>query len=83
MNIDRIQRFTIVLSLFTPEKIADNFINMESIFDVNQITSCWHSSYPLIEDMTLELPSAFQYKDSTIQVDDYIEYTQTQGLCWF
>ena len=79
INFDRIQRFTIVLSLFSPEKITDNFINMESIFDVNEINPA-DTAYPLIEDMTLKLPSAFQYKDSTIQVDDYIDYTQTQGL---
>ena len=77
--MEKISRLQIVLSLFEPENITENFYNMENIFPAYVINP---STTPtkFIENNSFTLPETFQYNDSTLNTKEYLEYTQTTGL---
>lgn len=65
-------------SLFKPQMIADNFRNMNRLFDTNLVKR----SGPVINLTYTEqvLPSQFRFMDETISVSNWIETSGTTGL---
>ncbi len=75
----RYKRLVTVLSLFKPENIAHNFVNMSSLFPVNEIKAS-QDPVTLNKNSKFSLPDSFTHKSETNNVEDYLHSSQTSGL---
>ena len=78
LNFNKIKRLSIVLGLFKPENITENFLTMEDIFYTNKIEKSSQPTTFYRKDFVL--PASFDFGDTTWNVNDYLEYSQTTGL---
>lgn len=77
-NFSKIKRLNTVLGLFNPENIQANFIDMENIFPSHRVKAPSQSTS--FNYSKINLLSSFEFRDTTWQTVDYLDYTQTNGL---
>ncbi len=80
INHKKIIRLLAVNSLFDKEVIVDNFQHMDEIFDTSEMTA---SPDPIVLPQAkdhYQLPESFESKGKTIEIENYLEDTNTEGL---
>lgn len=78
-NWSALKRLRTAMSLFEKDKIVENFLHIEDKFWTSEIKPGPQPTV-LPKGKTLQLPQSFTYKDSTINLYDYIDYTNTNGF---
>lgn len=74
-----IKRLYTAIHLFDENVIIDNFQNMDKHFKVVRWEASDHPiSFP--KNISYTLPDNFSFKDSLIQVNDYLSFVNTEGL---
>ncbi|MFT4759621.1 MAG: CubicO group peptidase (beta-lactamase class C family) [Paraglaciecola sp.] len=74
-----IKRLQTVIHLFDEDKIVYNFQNIEKIFDVSTLqASPKHLTFP--KQIDYQQIETFQYKDSTYNLNKYLEETKHEGF---
>jgi CubicO group peptidase (beta-lactamase class C family) len=69
-----------VVTFFEPESISENFREIKTIFPTRSIPKSTHPfSFPYAEKKWL-VPSSFQYEDSIVNTQSYLDYTLTDAL---
>lgn len=76
---EKIVRLYKVIHLFDEDVIVDNFLHMEDIFNVDTIRH-GESVFEFQHADAYDLPSSFSYNNSEVNVQEYLDRTQTNGL---
>ena len=69
-----------VLTFFDPNTISDNFKSVKSIFTTSTVPRSWTPYYFPKRAKNFALPENFQYEDSTVVTQAYLDYTLTDAL---
>jgi CubicO group peptidase (beta-lactamase class C family) len=69
-----------VLTFFDPGAISSNFKNAKNIFTTTTVPASTNPHYFPKRAQVFNLPNTFQYEDSTVNTQAYLDYTLTDAL---
>lgn len=80
VNHERLTRLYVAITLFEADKITDNFLNMNRVFNVREV----QRAGPVFElppsHTPIALPEQFDSHGTRLKVDDFLVETGTNGL---
>lgn len=75
-----VKRLYHVITLFDPENISENFRGMTKIVNTTTVPKATESySWP-VSNSKINLPTSFQYMDSVVATQDYLDHTLTDAV---
>ncbi|MEM9894915.1 MAG: serine hydrolase, partial [Bacteroidota bacterium] len=76
---EELVRLNKVLTLFEPQNISENFRSFPSFVPTSVVAKSPVPS-PIVSGPRMTLPASFQWEDSVIQTQEFLDHTNTDGL---